>query len=693
MSLFQIIFIATLVTSALLLGLSFFFNRKPSFVEKDEKVVFLAGRYSPVLTFLTQGTIGIHIDKKDLYKALVLAAEFSAIFVWACFVGKSFLDFNPSHWPEGAEYPVSVRENYFWPKFLSCGACALWNGFSDGGYPALVDLQGAPLQPLVAIPTILFGVVNGSKVTLILSLALAGLVQWWIGKILELGRAARMWGALLAVVAGSLVGRMDNGLVTLVVSTATASLVIPAGIRLAQRPSNKTCVRFAIALALTAISGQGYLQLCTAFAILPALVILFAEKKDVWKKFLLSFGLAVLLAGIFVVPYLHNSNNWVKDVDPDLKSIQPLEYQLLNLVIRSPDFFRNDALGKLPYPYLYINYIGWIPLLLAGVGLRLIPREKFRLLAFFVIATLLVFLNSSMILPKLLFTPFNKDFLFGIRFGSLMVGLSAPLIIGLASWGLDLILARKDPILNLSSSGFNLTMRLWWILLPIPCLWAIASAYNFSQDWLYVIPKPVECSTIMDQIKSQPTQWVRISEGEHFWDICALDAGVKLAQTFHPWHWKDREIPKPGLVAVRPGSDDLTEPILFKNKDIILHSLPDNNYAEIAVGGKPLTSCASTANGGLIQVLCTADQAGQLTVREHAWPDWTVLVNDQPTGLIPGEWLQVNLPAGQNRITFRYQPWDIPVGLFVSLVGIFISIWMVSERAFIHSVQPRRKTL
>ena len=68
---------------------------------------------------------------------------------------------------------------------------------------------------------------------------------------------------------------------------------------------------------------------------------------------------AVLLAGVFWVPVLHFWSSFGKDVDPSFKSAQAIEYIPLNLVIRDADFFRSEALGKVPYPYLYGGYIGW----------------------------------------------------------------------------------------------------------------------------------------------------------------------------------------------------------------------------------------------------------------------------------------------------------------------------------------------
>ena len=39
-------------------------------------------------------------------------------------------------------------------------------------------------------------------------------------------------------------------------------------------------------------------------------------------------------------------------------------------------------------------------------------------------------------------------------------------------------------------------------------------------------------------------------------------------------------------------------------------------------------------------------------------------------------WLQVEAPAGQHDYEFRYLPWDVPLGILLTLVGIGLCGWM-----------------
>ncbi len=621
------------------------------------------------------------LNTQVLSRILPVALELTLILLWAMWAGHEFLNSNPNAWPAGNEFPLSVRENYFWRNLLRCGTCAMWNGSMDGGYPALVDLQGAPLHPLAAIPTLLFGVINGGKVSIVLGLALAGLAQWWLGRLVGTRWFARLWAALLAVVAGSIVGRMESGLVTLVISTASAALVIPAVLNLWQRPNPRSTVLLAVALAGLVMSGQGYMQLVVVLGLLPALIVLCigpnADNRAFLKHLLQSGILATMLAGIFLVPLLNQGGQMVKDLDPSFSNLQPLEYQPVNLIVRDPQFFRSGELQKTPYPVLFVNYVGWVPVLLATLALRLVPREKTRLLSFFIAAIVLVFLNSSLILPKLVFGTLAPEFLMGIRHPSIMAGLAAPLILGLAAWGLDYAL-KSGPLVNLIwTPGETNKIRLTWVLLAIPLAWALSSAFIFSQDWLYIADQPAELDTVMDAAKSNSARWVEFPSGELYWSLYALERDIKISPTFHPWHFREREFPTVSVFADRVEASPDTKNIIISAYGMVMTKIDGVEYAAVQTIDKVSVPCQTVALGGTINLHCTTYYRGRLVIAEHAWPGWSAWDNNQPIDLLPGEeWLSIDLPAGDHQISLRYLPWDVPVGLLVSLMAIGAAVWM-----------------
>ena len=116
-----------------------------------------------------------------------ILVEWLIIIVWAVWVGRPLLDFNPYTWPMGREFGSQIQAHHFWTHLKACGQCALWNGSINGGTPALGDVFSSTFYPFVAIPILLWGVIIGTKVAIFLALLIAGMAQWQLAHVLGLG--------------------------------------------------------------------------------------------------------------------------------------------------------------------------------------------------------------------------------------------------------------------------------------------------------------------------------------------------------------------------------------------------------------------------------------------------------------------------------------------------------------------------
>ena len=439
--------------------------------------------------------------------------------MWAIIVGREYLDFSPHVLPSGGEYGLSIQSYFAWPPAHQCGVCFLWNGAVDGGAPTFAELHGAVAHPLVAISTLLFGVINGSKLVLVGSLAMAGLAQWWLGRVLGLGRVACVWSAALAIVGGHLAGRMENGVINIVLSTAACSLVLAPLLKLSLTGERRAALQLAVVGALAILSGQGYMQIGVGVAFLPAaLVLVIAHPQrppHIWKEFALAGVLAVLLASIFLIPLLHFWPNFVKDLDPALGSSQPLEYIPLNFVIRDLTFFQNESLGKLAIPYMYINYIGWVPVLLAVSALRLRSTASRRVFLFFaVVIGLALFVSSAV--PLRWLSDIAPDVVGAIRYPVLIAGLAIPALLALAAMGLDRLVKRTWPsivfALSTQHNPNRLTqIKIKWLVLGVPLIWSIHSAQTFGEPWLNSAPENRDVARALSMIKPPTNEWVEFS--------------------------------------------------------------------------------------------------------------------------------------------------------------------------------------
>ena len=451
--------------------------------------------------------------------------EVALILLWAMWIGRVYLNFDPNVWPFGREFGMALHAQLPWSLLTECGDCVLWNGFVNGGYPASVSLHGTFLHPLTIASTLLFGAVNGAKIIILFSLAIAGCAQWWIAKTLGLGRVARVWSAFLAAAGGHLAVKMELGLFPLVFSLASASLVIAVGLQLALTHERRTAVWLGVTTALAVLSGQGYVQLGLLLGPLLSLLVFLIGKKEslisLRKEFAIAALVAVLLAGVFWVPLLHFWSSFGKDVDPTFKSAQAIEYIPLNLVIRDADFFWSEVLGKVPYPYLYGGYIGWWPVLFAILAFRLVPRSGTRTLIFFLLSIGATFLAASGLTFQAL-AEFLPELAYGVRNPSLIAGLAVPPILGLAAWGLDRLLSWDWPRVSLTPSGGqatkpSLSVRLSWLVLIIPLAWSVRSVADFSQQWLNTTTVPEGQRELVQAMATEGAQWVAPPFGEHFW--------------------------------------------------------------------------------------------------------------------------------------------------------------------------------
>lgn len=609
--------------------------------------------------------------------------ELTLLLLWTLWIGRAYLDMSADHIPYGREFGMSIHPHYIWTQLGKCGACVFWNGYFNGGFPAFAELHAGVLHPLVIIATLIWGGLNGGKIVLIGSLMMAGIAQWWLARTMNVGFLARMWSAMMAVAGGHLASRMELGVTGVVLSTAACSLVLPPIIKLAQRGQMRDVVGLALMLALAIVSGQGYLQLGLAVSILPALLILWVDDdlhmRPVWKKFFLAGLLALLLAGIFLVPLAHFWPEFGKDGDMTFSTYQPLAYIPLNLVISDIAFYESPILHKIPYIYINSNYIGWIPVLLALLSLRLTPQNERRRLIFFCIAIGLTWVAASGSFFRALAT-WQPEFAEGIRNPGLIAGLAVPLMLGLAATSVDKLWQLNWPVLLFTSTDTSQYTRFIHlsgrITLMGILLTALLRVYDYGQQWLTTVNVDQTLTTIIDATKTDDAQWINLPFGEHFWVPAAAAAGMKLSPVSRPSFWLNRREPGAFLEATRGYVKD-TNPYLLQVIDgvkLIRHV--EHNYAYVVTkDGDVKVPCRAAAQGGNIDVICQTGEVGTLIVEENRWSGWFAWRDGQAVKMNQTErWLNAFAPAGEHTYRFRYRPWDVVLGTAVSLIGLYLAI-------------------
>jgi hypothetical protein len=609
--------------------------------------------------------------------------EVGLIVLWGFWLGVPYLDYLETQWPIGGEFGFQVQSHHLWNWLRECGLCALWNGGINGGYPALAETYGAPLHPLVAVTTLGWGPVIGAKLTVVCSFCLAGIAQWWIARAMGLRWPARLWAGLAAVVGGHLSGRMDLGGISLVLSTASASLALAAMADLGLSLRRKAAVLLGVAVALTLVSGQGYMQvalLCWAPLILVFAVGDRARLRTLMKECLVAISLAAFVAGVFLVPFLHFWPNVHKASDPLFQAAQSLEYIPLNLVIRDIKFMMSAALGKMGVPHLYNIYVGWVPVLLVGLALLLRRKADWRVLAFLAAGPVTLFAVSSA-LPLRWLLPY-APWLAIIRHTPLISGLAVPGILALAAYGLDAAFRLRLPSLQISSRarsarpGFALSGA--W-LLAVPLASGLRISFDHSREWLGEIDR-AWAYQMSSEWRTPSLEWVQPPYGAHFWLESALEAGLKVSAAWYPWVWEGREAPLPRIEAVQ-GQTPANATYLGTERGVRTYLHEERHYAFVTDGGA-VVPCAASGGAGDIVVRCADGEGGVLHVDENAWEGWWAWVDGAPVDLFPGDRLSVRALPGEHLYRFRYLPWDVPVGLLLTLAGgsVAIALYVRADR-------------
>jgi hypothetical protein len=612
------------------------------------------------------------------WPALADVLEVVIIIAWALWITSPYLNFDPQIWPSGPDFPRNIQLFSTWQNLPVCGDCVMWNGSINGGAPAFADVFTPVLNPFFIFATMALGAVNGAKALIILSFILAGLGQLWLGRVLGLSRVARIWTAAMAVAGGQLSARMGGGLVVMVIPIAAASLMLPAALSVARTGSRRSVVLLALTMALTLISGHGYIQIAILVGFLPALLIYWFDSRvkprPVWRSFLWAAGLTVLLTAVFWLPLIRFWPHIQKLNNLDFSNSQPILYALLNLFISDYTFLTTDILGKPAFPAMYSMFIGWIPLVLAMFGFWLTPRyERRTKLVLFTSIALIYFASSGMLFQLLQNTPIISIFSL-VGYPSLLQPLAIPLILALAGWGIDGLRRLSWPSFIIGLGDRVLRISLQWILLVFLLL-GLNSVRLFSLQW-------IQASTVSNsdypvaELPSNGARWVAMPPGEFSTYPKAIEAHLKIIidSNFTAWNWVQRTVPAPQVELFRDASVRSDPAYTGDLGPYAVLEHPDRPYAYVQAGSA-IVPCPATAIGGHIDVNCNVQQAGLLVVNESYYPGWQAFVNGVSVP-VSSDLIQLDVPSGSSTIELRYWPWDVPVGALISLLGLLLCGWV-----------------
>ena len=230
------------------------------------------------------------------------------------------------------------------------------------------------------------------------------------------------------------------------------------------------------------------------------------------------------------------------------------------------------------------------------------------------------------------------------------------------------------------------------MLLIIPLIFSLSKGYQFTKHWVGIHKQSSEIIEVLEELKTDTFQWVQPPYGEHFYVEPAIRMGLKLSPGTMTFQWKDRAFPKAQLEASHSGQPDGTGGIKAIINTIVIYVQPDTEYAFVMDESQKIP-CEASGNGGNINVVCNSTFNGRLVVQENYEPGWKGWMDGKPMALFGDPWISTDVPKGYHTFEFRYRPWDVPLGLLLTVVGLILSvaIWrspvLVTERDYTWSIK------
>ena len=624
----------------------------------------------------------------------------------------ALLDFDPHQLAQTAEQNESatlpiLAEIGLWRY----GEIPLWNPYMLTGFPLAGDPVSHFWNPVATLPVLLWGGVNGMKVSLYLSLLVAGFGQWFMAHVFGIRGLLRLWAGLLFALSGGLALLLWLGWYELLVGAAWFPWCFGLLWVALRRRDRRSLVLTALAVAMVITAGGGYYPLYLAVCLAVLTVAALARARRGSRRAVVGRALAVaaLAAGLSaatLLPLADGLRYTARDAPPDTLQItsQPLLYALFNYVVADHTWFKADVLNKgVGWGWFYI---GALPLLALALAPWVFARFRWRrgdVLTLLALLLVLLLWQASRYPPVSLlyqWLPFLTTFRFPNR---LLIVATIPLVT-LAALTLQaaLVAARRWARARRTPAAAR------WLLVMLPAALllggSLADVYRTNQPFA-TNPHPrnaVARGALTWLRREDPSlYYTNIGGTAIYWDwapyayelempmlnfrynrrVRAMDAQYKPTSPFNAQ-------PKYVLAAA---DHTPAEPAtlltsfngvnLWRRDDALPFAFaadPDGPITWQTVAGQPARL------DGPNRVIVTADvnAAGRrLVVLVSDYPGWQLWVDGERAAVEPlNGYLGAALRPGAHTYTFVFRPTSAYVGMGVSGLALVLCLALPARR-------------
>lgn len=317
------------------------------------------------------------------------------------------------------------------------GEIPLWNPYMLTGFPHVGDFVNHFWNPISTIPVMLWGGINGMKVSIFLTFIIAGLGQWMFAYGIGLRRTFRLWSSLLFMISGGLALLWRVGWYELLLGAAWFPWCFALYLRALQNHSFASIFLISLAIFMVISTGGGYypLYLFVSLAVLTIIALLRAKSNERLRQIrtaILVVLFSSALSAVVIGPYLDGFRYTARDTAPDAVQYfsQPIQYGLINYMIYTPEWFRANILGTAGgWNWFYIGWLAIAALAFIPLAFSRSPRQRWPMLTSGILFLILIMWFANR------FSPFKQiydwiPFLYTFRFPNrLLIIAASPLLI------------------------------------------------------------------------------------------------------------------------------------------------------------------------------------------------------------------------------------------------------------------------
>lgn len=659
--------------------------------------------------------------KRQNWHPYLLEWLFIVIIIWA--LGQAvWLDLNPYQLQQTGEHNESTTLPILAEIGLKrYGEIPLWNPYMLTGFPHAGDLVNHFWNPVATLPVLIWGGINGFKVSVFLSLLVAGLGQWVLAHLFGLRGVVRLWTGAMYALSGGLLLLWRLGWYELLVGAAWFPWAFGAVWWSMSRPDRRSLILATVPIVMVLTTGGGYypFYLGVSLLVLVLVAVWWGRPAD-WRVGIRRAATIALLSlgllAVMLLPLIDGLRLTARDflTDTSQSMSQPIPYALLNYVVGDKSWFGIDVLGKgIGFGWFYIGYLPLAALLFTPLAYSNHRRIRPELSAMLILFIILLLWHANRYTPiKYIYNWI--PWLYTLRFPNrLLIIATSPLLIvaGISLQSLWLILRRRGQglwfglVANRQQRGLTLK-RISDLALTLLLFLALRDVYRINKDFALQVDSASGTAWVMLKwLKGYDPGFYYSSVGaETIW-WSWTPAGYDLEMPLLNFRYNRR------LRSMDAQMNSKTSPFIAKAKYVFISvDHPPLSNAEIIYTANGInvwqqldalpTAFAATPAGlqlpqltteqvhpltarldGPNRVIVQGAPAGaneQLVLLVSDYPGWQLTIDGRPAGLAPvNGYLGAVMEPGEHLYTFVFRPVSHTIGLIISLLtlALCLGLW------------------